>query len=149
VSENLALKLLRRFVPMSPEHHGNRFFIQEAGRWMATPLFATLLVVEASDLVFAMDSIPAVLAVSNDPFIVFTSNIFAVLGLRALYFLVSGFLGLFRFLRYGLSAVLVFIGGKMLLSNVFPISIAVSLSVVAGALGLSILVSLLWEEKKS
>ena len=146
--QNKVLKLFERFVPVTAEQHGQNFFIRAAERWQATPLFATLLVVEASDLVFAMDSIPAVLAISNDPFIVFSSNIFAILGLRALFFLVSGFLGLFRFLRYGLAVVLIFIGTKMLLSDVFPVPILVSLAVVGGVLLLSVAASLLWKEKK-
>jgi tellurite resistance protein TerC len=130
LGDNKVLKLFQRLGPV-------------------TPFLATLLVVETSDLVFATDSIPAVLAISKDPFIVFSSNVFAVLGLRSLFFLVSGYLELFRFLRYGLSIVLIFIGGKMLLSGLYPIPIAVSLTVVAGVLAASVLLSVLWKNKKN
>jgi len=126
-SQNTILKLFQRLGPI-------------------TPFLATVIVIETTDLVFAMDSIPAVLAISSDPFIVFSSNVFAVLGLRALFFLMSGFLGLFRFLRCGLSLVLVFIGTKMLLSDVYPLPIAMSLTVVAGILMSSMVMSILWKE---
>jgi tellurite resistance protein TerC len=139
--ENSVLRVFRRFMPFSPDFDGNHFFTRLQGRWNATPLFAALLVVEVSDLLFAMDSIPAVLAVSRDPFIVFTSNVFAILGLRALYFLIHGVIGMFRFLRYGLSVVLAFIGAKMLLMDIWKIPIGYSLAVVGGVLALSILLS--------
>jgi tellurite resistance protein TerC len=145
--ENWMLRLFKRFVPVSAEFHEDHFFVRRDAGTLATPLFAALVVVEASDLVFAMDSIPAVLAVSNHPLIVFTSNIFAILGLRALYFLVSGFVGLFRFLRYGLGLVLVFIGVKMLITSWVHIRIAFSLGVVAVVLALSVFCSVLFKEK--
>ncbi len=142
-NENAFLKVVQRFIPITTEQEGKNFFTNKRGKRVGTPLLAALLVVEASDLVFALDSIPAVLAVSSDPFIVFTSNIFAILGLRALYFLVSGFLGLFRYLKYGLGVVLAFIGVKMLLMDVFPIKTGVSLLVVLACLGVSIVCSLM------
>ena len=115
--KNFVLKLFRRFMPITGQYHGKKFFIIEAGRRMATPLLAVLLVVETTDLLFAVDSIPAVLAITRDSFIVYTSNVFAILGLRAMYFALSGMFGLFHYLHYGLSAILIFVGAKMLLSN--------------------------------
>ena len=109
---------------------------------MATPLFATLLLVETTDLIFAVDSIPAILAVTRDPFIVYTSNVFAILGLRALYFALAGIMGLFYYLHYGLAAVLIFVGGKMLVSGFYKVPILVSLIVIAGILTISIVASL-------
>ncbi|HEU4680068.1 MAG TPA: TerC family protein, partial [Terrimicrobiaceae bacterium] len=116
-TKNPILKLFRRLVPVTSELHGQSFFVRENGRFMATPLCVVLVAIETTDLIFAVDSIPAVLAVTRDPFIVFTSNVFAILGLRAMYFALAGILKLFRFLHYGLSAILVFIGVKMLLSD--------------------------------
>lgn len=144
--DNVILKLMKRVLPFTTERHEDAFFVRQGTGWAATPLFATLVVVEASDLVFAIDSIPAVLAVSNDPMIVFTSNVFAILGLRALYFLVSGIMGLFRYLRYGLAVVLVFIGAKMLVIDVFKIPVVVSLGVVAFVLSISMLLSVVIKE---
>jgi tellurite resistance protein TerC len=141
-ARNPVLRLFKRFMPFSLELDGNRFFTRRDGVRLATPLFATLLVVEASDLIFATDSIPAVLAVSNHPLIVVTSNIFAILGLRSLFFLISGFMRLFRYLKVGLSVVLIFIAIKMLLVDLYPIPIGVSLLVVAGVLSASVLASL-------
>ena len=143
-AKNPALKLFRRLMPVTPYGMGeNRFFVNLDGRWHATALFVTLLVVEASDLVFAIDSIPAVLAISTDPFIVYTSNAFAILGLRALYFLLSGVMGLFAYLKVGVSVILVFVGTKMLLADVLHVPIAVSLSVIAGILTVAIMASVL------
>ncbi len=145
--DNAVLKLFHKFMPFTKQAHDEKFFIVENGRRLATPLFATLLVVEGSDLVFAVDSIPAVLAISQDTFIVFTSNIFAILGLRSLYFLVHGSMGVFSHLKYGLSLVLMFIGGKMLIAHWYKIPIGVSLAVVAAILGTSILTSLTFKDK--
>ncbi len=145
--DNVVLKLCKRFLPITEEFHGHSFFLHHVGKLAATPLFAALLVIEASDLVFALDSIPACLAISKSTFVIFTSNIFAVLGLRALYFLVSGFMKLFRYLRIGLAIVLLFIGVKMLLTDIFHIPISVSLGVVVGVLGLSVAASL-WIPQK-
>jgi tellurite resistance protein TerC len=135
---NWALRFFQRFLPFGHELHEGEFLIQDGARWVATPLLATLLVIEASDLLFAVDSIPAVLAISRDPFIVFSSNVFAILGLRSLYFVLHGVMGLFHYLKYGLGVVLIFIGIKMLLTDVFPIHTAISLGVVALCLAVSI-----------
>ncbi len=131
---------------MSTAAGGQRFFVREAGRWASTPLFMALVTVEVSDLVFAVDSIPAIFAITTDPFIVFTSNIFAILGLRSLYFLLAGMLGRFRYLNVGLAAVLIFVGAKMMLVEWIKVPIVVSLGVVAGLLTISIVASLLKSE---
>lgn len=144
---NIAVRLARRVLPIVPEFRGHRFFVKEGGRWAATPLFLILIVVETTDLVFAVDSIPAIFAVSQDPFIVYTSNIFAILGLRALYFLLAGIMGQFRFLKVGLGLVLVFVGAKMTFADFYKVPIGVSLLVVAGLLAGSVLLSLLFPAK--
>jgi len=148
-SENPLLKLFKRFVPVSKEMHGTHFVTRaEGGRLMATPLCLVLIAIETTDLIFAVDSIPAVLAVSRDPFIVFTSNVFAIIGLRALYFALASLLPLFRYLHYGLSAVLVFIGTKMLLSSTpYKIETVQSLIVVIVLLTVSVAASLLIKDK--
>jgi tellurite resistance protein TerC len=145
--DNRIIGLLARVLPLTEESHGARFAIRERGRWLVTPLFFTLVTVEVVDVVFAVDSIPAVFAVTRDPFIVFTSNIFAILGLRALYFLLAGSLTRLRYLNVGLAGVLVFVGGKMLLSGVAPIPVAVSLAVVAGLLGAAVVASAVWRPR--
>ena len=143
-AKNPVLKLFRRLVPVTPGLHGQRFFVRENGRLMATPLCVVLVAIETTDLIFAVDSIPAVLAVTRDPFVVFTSNVFAILGLRAMYFALAGILRLFRFLHHGLSAILVFIGVKMLLSQTpYAIETVQSLFVVLSLLGVSIVASLI------
>lgn len=139
---NFVLRLFKRLMPFKNRHAGQDFFVREGGRWCATPLFATLLVVEASDLIFAVDSIPAVLAISGDFFIVATSNIFAILGLRAIFFVLAGIMNIFRFLRFGIAAILCFVGVKMLIAGFYHIPINVSLAVVAGLLAVSILASM-------
>ena len=116
--KNPLLRILRRVIPVSADFEEGRFFTRKNGALMATPLFIVLLVVETTDLVFAIDSIPAILAITTDPFIVYTSNVFAILGLRALYFSLSGIMRLFRYLHYGLSFILVFVGLKMMLADV-------------------------------
>ena len=136
------LRLFKRFFPVTDRYEGGRFFITENGRRLATPLFIVLLVVETTDLVFAVDSIPAILAITLDPFIVYTSNVFAILGLRALYFALAGVMQIFHYLHYGLSIVLVFVGVKMVLADMYKIPIGVALGVVAGTILLSILVSI-------
>ncbi len=146
---NGVLKLLRRFMPVTTQLDEHHFLTRLEGKWHATPLFAALVVVEVSDLIFAIDSIPAVLAISNDPFIIFSSNILAILGLRALYFLIHGLIGYFRFLRFGLAIVLVFIGVKMLLADLYKIPIGVSLGVVGLVLAISILFSLAIKDQAS
>ena len=144
---NPVLRLLRRFLPVTHESEGGKFIVRRDGRRHATPLLVVLVVIETSDLIFAVDSIPAILAISRDPFIVYTSNAFAILGLRALYFAMVHVLGLFHYLRYGLSLVLGFVGVKMLLSGIRPIPTAVSLGVIALILSLSVAASLVFPRK--
>ena len=139
---NAVLKLLRRVVPLTEGYEGQRFVVRRAGRRFATPLLAALIVVETTDLLFAVDSIPAVFAVTTDTFLVFTSNAFAVLGLRALYFLFAGTIGRFAYLKIGLAAVLVFVGVKMLLTDLYHIPIWASLAVIAALIGGSVVASL-------
>jgi tellurite resistance protein TerC len=124
------------------EYRGQRFFVREAGRLVATPLFAVLVAVETTDVVFAVDSIPAIFAITRDPFLVLTSNVFAILGLRALYFLLAGLIHRFVYLKYGLAAILVFVGAKMLLSDLYHPPIWVSLGVIAALVGVSVVASL-------
>jgi tellurite resistance protein TerC len=141
------VRLASRLFPVVAEHRGSRFFVREAGRWAMTPLFLALLAVEVGDVVFAADSIPAVLAISTDPFLVFTSNVLAILGLRSLFFVVRGAVARFHYLKAGVSLVLLFIGAKMLLAPVFPIPTAASLAVIglllAGAAAASA-----WRERR-
>ena len=146
---NPLFRLFRRFVPAVTEYRGSRFTVVEKGRRLATPLLLVLVAVEASDLVFAVDSIPAVFAVTQDPFIVYTSNIFAILGLRALYFLLASGLKKLRYLKVGLSLVLGFIGTKMLVAGVCKVPIGVSLGVVAAMIGGAVAASLLVPETKA
>ena len=145
--KNIAVRLLRKVYPVSNHYHGKHFFTEEKGIRMATPLFVVLLVIETTDVAFALDSIPAVLAITDMPFIIFTSNIFAILGLRSIYFALSGVMGLFRFLNVGLAFILSFIEVKMLLSAVFHIPVGVSLGVIAGILAVSVGASLLFPKK--
>jgi tellurite resistance protein TerC len=145
---NPAVRLLRRIMQVTNDYHGQNFFVRIDGKLLATPLLLVLIVIETTDLLFAVDSIPAIFAVTSDPFIVYTSNVFAILGLRALYFLLAGIMDLFRFLKIGLSLVLIFVGGKMMIMDVYEIPIYVSLLVVAGILTLSIVASLVIEKKK-
>lgn len=144
---NPVLRLFRRWVPITEDDAEGRFFVKRVGRYFATPLFIVLVVVETTDVIFAVDSIPAILAITLDPFIVYTSNVFAILGLRALYFALAGIMGLFHHLHYGLSAVLVFVGFKMLLADLYKIPVSVALSVVAGILLISVMTSI-FDKKK-
>jgi tellurite resistance protein TerC len=148
-SANPLLKVIRKFVPISPHYDGQKFFtnVPDAKgvvRRMATPLFVVLVLIEATDLVFAVDSIPAVFAVTRDPFIVYTSNVCAILGLRSLYFLLAGVIEKFHHLHYGLAVVLTFVGIKMLVSGVYHIPTLVSLGVIFCALGVSVVTSLMY-----
>jgi tellurite resistance protein TerC len=136
-----ALRLARRLIPSTPRLDGDRFFTVENGRRVATPLFLALVLVEFTDVIFAVDSIPAILAITRDPFIVFTSNIFAILGLRSLYFLLAGLVDRFRYLKVGLAAVLVFVGAKMAAVDVFEVPAPASLAVIAALLGGAVLAS--------
>ena len=140
---NLVYQFFARILPATKEYRGGQFFVREAGKWLVTPLFLVLLAVEATDIVFAVDSIPAIFAVTNDPFLVFTSNIFAILGLRALYFLLAGVMSRFVYLKVGLSLVLCFVGIKMLIAEFYKIPIVVSLGVVVLMLGVSTVASLI------
>src|SRR5690606_17802091 len=148
---NPVLRVIRRFLPVTDTYRGQRFFVREAVgprvRGAATPLFVVLALVETTDLVFAVDSIPAIFAITQDPFIVYTSNIFAILGLRALYFVLAGIIHKFHYLKLGLSVVLVFVGGKMLFSDVYHVPVGLSLGVVASMLVLSVAASLIWPER--
>ena len=146
--KNPLIKIFRRLFPVSETMHGDRLFIRQNGRLFATPLFLVLLVIESSDLIFAVDSIPAVLAISKDTFIVYTSNIFAILGLRSLYFAVSGIMGYFRYLKVGLAFVLTYVGIKMLGAYFnFEISILLSLLIIISILVFSILASIIIKKK--
>lgn len=144
---NPVLKLFRAVMPVTSDYHAGQFVTRIDGRRMATPLLVVLIAIETADLVFAIDSVPAVLAITTDPFIVYTSNVFAILGLRSMFFALAGVMKLFCFLHYGLSAVLVFVGLKMTLSTVFKIPTAASLLIVSAILGASILASL-WRAKQ-
>jgi len=146
--KNLLVKLVRRYVPITKRLHGNRFFINRRGVRATTPLFLALLLVEWSDVIFALDSLPAVFAVTRDPFIVYTSNVFAILGLRALFFLLSRVMGMFTYLKLGISFVLAFVGVKMLLADTrFEIPVQFSLGVIFGALLISITISILMDKR--
>lgn len=145
--KNPVVKIFRRFMPVTKTFEGDKFFVRHAGTLMATPLFLILLIVESTDLVFAVDSIPAIFAVTEDPFIVYTSNVFAILGLRALYFLLANVMDKFQYLKLGLSAVLTFIGIKMVIVDFYHIPVGTSLAVVAGILTMSVLASL-WKAKR-
>ena len=140
--KNPVLRLFRKWMPVTEDYEGEKFFVRRAGLY-ATPLLVVLVVVETTDLLFATDSIPAVLAITLKASIVYTSNVFAILGLRSMYFVLSGMMEVFHYLHYGLSAVLIFIGAKMLAADYYPIPTVVALGVVAGALAISILASIL------
>ena len=149
---NPVLRLVRRLLPVTSTFRGQKFFVREPAapgqpdRLWATPLFVVLLLVETTDVVFAVDSIPAIFGVTRDPFLVYTSNVFAILGLRSLFFLLAGIITKFHYLRFGLSAVLAFVGVKMLVSGVLHVPVGVSLGVIAGLLGISIVASILRPE---
>jgi TerC family integral membrane protein len=153
--KNPALKLFRRLMPVTDDYQEGKFFIKQAGqegrrgRYFATPLFIVLLMIETTDVIFAVDSIPAILAITLDPFIVYTSNVFAILGLRALYFALVGVMGLFHYLHYGLSAILIFVGAKMLLTDFYEIPVVVALGVVAGILIISVIASMVSPRKEA
>ena len=140
--KNPVLKIFRRFMPVTKNFEGDKFLVKRDGRRFATPLLVVLLMVETTDVVFALDSIPAILAITTDPFIVYTSNVFAILGLRALYFALAGIMQMFHYLSYGLAAILVFVGIKMMIMDFYKLPIGVSLGVVAGILAISVILSL-------
>src|SRR5947199_9475247 len=144
--KNPVVRVFQRFVPLTSSYHGKRFLMRDDGRVKATPLLLVLVVIEATDVIFAVDSIPAVFGVTRNTFIIFTSNIFAILGLRALYFLLAGLMVKFRFLGYGVGLVLVFVGAKMVAHRWLEIPTGASLGIVLGVLALAILASLLRPE---
>jgi len=144
---NPLVKLVRRFMPITRRTYGEHFFIKRRGIWAATPLFLTLVVVESSDVIFAVDSIPAVLAVTHDPFIVYSSNVFAIMGLRSLYYLLAHVMEMFSYLKLGVSVILAFVGAKMLLVDLVEIPLLLSLGVIVGTLTISILTSVLLAKK--
>jgi len=146
--KNIIVRIFKRILPVTPGYHEGKFFVKVDGKLYATLLFIVILVVETTDLVFALDSIPAIFAITRDPFIVYTSNVFAILGLRALYFALAGLLDLFHYLKFGLSIVLAFIGVKMLIEGIYEMPILIALSVVAGVLILSIVASILRPRKE-
>jgi tellurite resistance protein TerC len=148
-SRNLVLRLFRRLVPITPDYVGARFFARHQGHLMATPLLAVVVVVEAADVMFAVDSIPAIFGVTTDVFIVFTSNVFAVLGLRSLYFLVAGLAQRLVYLKYAIAAILAFIGVKIMAQPLLEIPVSVSLLVVVGLLAVATAVSLLFGPKRT
>jgi tellurite resistance protein TerC len=145
--QNAVYRLFRRVVPAVGEYHGSRFTVVQAGRRYATPLLAVLVLIEWSDLVFAVDSIPAIFAVTKDPFIVYTSNIFAILGLRSMFFLLAGVIGQFHLLKPALALVLAFVGAKMLLADQVAIPIGASLGVIASLIGLGVVASLVFRPR--
>jgi tellurite resistance protein TerC len=142
-SKNLAVRFFRRHFPVSDKFYDKHFFVEENGRRVATLLFIVLIVVETTDLIFALDSLPAVLAITKDGFVALTSNIFAILGLRSLYFALSGIMQLFRFLKVGLAVILIFIGVKMLVEPWLHITTGTSLGVIGGVLTTAVLMSVL------
>jgi tellurite resistance protein TerC len=145
--KNAALKFVSKYLPVTTELHKEKFLVRLNGVLHATPLLATLIVIESTDLLFALDSIPAVLGISHDLFIVYTSNIFAILGLRALYFALAGVMQLFHYLKYALAIILGFIGVKMLLHEIYKIPIEIALGVVFGLLAIAVAASLLFPQK--
>ncbi|HAR49186.1 hypothetical protein ER57_12155 [Smithella sp. SCADC] len=146
--KNIAIKLLRFFIPVTKEFQEARFFIIKNGRRFATPMLAVLLALETTDILFAVDSIPAVLAISKDPFIVYTSNVFAILGLRSLFFAISGLMKLFHLLHYGLAAILSFVGVKMLIEDFFHVPVGASLITISSILVISVVASIIWPDTK-
>lgn len=145
---NRVVRLFRKMMPVTRDYHETHFLMRQNGRLYATPLLIVLIVIETTDLVFALDSIPAIFAITTDPFIVFTSNIFAIMGLRSLYFVLAGFMTLFHYLKFGLSFILGFVGVKMLIAKWVSIPIGIALAVVAVVLLLSVVASLVWPQKK-
>jgi tellurite resistance protein TerC len=145
---NPLFRLFRRFIPTVSDYRGSHLIVVEAGKRYATPLLLVVVAIEATDIVFAIDSIPAIFAVTKDPFIVYTSNIFAMLGLRALYFALAGVVGKFQYLKVGLSLLLVFVGAKMLIAGIYAVPIPLSLGVIAATIAGSIVASLIWPAKK-
>ena len=145
---NIVLRWFRKLFRVTEDYEGQKFFVLRQGMRYATPLAVVLVMIETTDLLFATDSIPAVLAITREPFIVYTSNVFAILGLRSLYFALAGMIEVFHLLHYGLSVILIFIGVKMLVSHYVHIPIGVALGVVAGVLVVSVVLSLIFPKKE-
>jgi tellurite resistance protein TerC len=145
---NIFVRIFKKLIPVTAGYHGSKFFLKLQGRRYATLLFVVVLVLETTDLLFALDSIPAIFAVTTDPFIVYTSNICAILGLRSLYFALAGMMNLFHYLKIGLAVVLTFVGVKMLLAEVYPVPIGIALGVIGAVLLLSVLASILWPKQE-
>lgn len=148
LSASPVIKLTKKFFPTTPDFHGDKFFVKIDGKKFITPLFIALIFVEVSDLVFAVDSIPAIIGITSDPFLVFSSNVFAILGLRSLYFALKGFADMFEYLKYGLAFILMFIGVKMLIASWYHMPVPVTMAVIFGILGLSIVASIIATRKK-
>jgi len=146
--KNTIVKFFKRFMPVTSRYEGENFFVRKEGKLWATPLFIVLIVIETTDIIFAVDSIPAVLSITRDPFIVYTSNIFAILGLRSLFFALASIMKLFHYLHYGLGAILIFVGVKMCGAHFFHISIGVSLGVIASVLMFSVIISIILGKKR-
>jgi tellurite resistance protein TerC len=147
--KNITIRLLRKVMPLTKDFHGDKFFVKQGDKWAATPMFAVLICVEFTDLIFAVDSIPAIFAITQDTFIVYTSNVFAILGLRSLYFALSGILPYFHFLKYGLGVILCFVGAKMALAHTtWKLDSLVSLGVITGILAITILASILHRRRE-
>jgi TerC family integral membrane protein len=147
LGNNAALNWIKRHIRMTPGYRGEKFWVVENGARVFTPLFLVLVMIELSDLIFAVDSIPAIFAITTDPFIVFTSNIFAILGLRAMYFMLAGMAERFHLLKYGLAMVLVFVGAKMLVADVYKIPVGLSLGIV-GLIIATFMFASLWVTRK-
>jgi len=147
--KNITIRLLRKVMPLTKDFHGDKFFVKQGAKWAATPMFAVLICVEFTDLIFAVDSIPAIFAITQDTFIVYTSNVFAILGLRSLYFALSGILPYFHFLKYGLGVIFCFVGAKMALAHTaWKLDSLVSLGVITGILAITILASILHRRRE-
>lgn len=148
IENNSFLNFIRKVIPFTADYHQARFFVKQNNRLIATPLFLVLILVEGTDLIFAVDSIPAILAITSDPFIVYTSNVFAILGLRSLYFALAGSLKYFTYLHYGLASILAFVGIKMLITDFYKFNPFVSLVIIAAILGMSVAASFVWRKER-
>lgn len=146
---NPVLKLVRRLVPVTKDFYGEKFFVRQKGKWIATPMFVVLVMIETTDIVFAFDSIPAIMAITRDTFIIYSANAFAILGLRALYFALSGVMRLFHYLHYGLSFILVYVGVKMILEDIYQLPVLVTLAVILSSIALTIVASILFPKTES
>lgn len=145
---NPLINLIKKWMPVTHEYHDHHFFIKKEGRWWVTPLFFTLITIESTDVIFAMDSIPAIMAITLNPFIIYTSNIFAILGLRSLYFALAGLMPLFHYLHYGLAAILIFVGIKMLIEPFIDIPILFSLGFIVSVISFSVISSIMFQNKR-